>query len=316
MKQKKQTKPTPPPSLMRRIDKMVDFKTFPASVLPVLYGAAYVFYRTGKWHLMHTLLLLFGVMCVQAATNMINDYFDYKRQADTKHRAAEKTLVSGEVSLKAFKRIIMLLLTVALGIGLYFSVVIHPWVLVVMTIAVTVLTLYSAGPLPLCYTPFGEVVSGLTMGLGITAPVMVILSGQVNESTFMIPVPTILYIGTILLTNNLSDIRGDLVAGRKTLPILIGEDRAKRLWIVNVMMMLIVSCLLAAEGFYSWVIPLVLGITFPWKTLVKFMGMAHSEKTKGPAMGSIAAIGIRYHGVAILLLIALRLLQSFGISLF
>ncbi len=61
------------------------------------------------------------------------------------------------------------------------------------------------------------------MGIGITTTVIYIQSGIFNINTILVAVPTVLFISTILLTNNLSDMEEDRESGRKTLPIMIGK---------------------------------------------------------------------------------------------
>ena len=51
----------------------------------------------------------------------------------------------------------------------------------------------------------------------ITITAIYIQSGIFNLYTILVAIPTTLFIGTILLTNNLSDIEEDREAGRKTL---------------------------------------------------------------------------------------------------
>ena len=69
------------------------------------------------------------------------------------------------------------------------------------------------------------------MGFGIVTTVIFIQSGVLNVETFLVALPTSIFIGTILLTNNLSDHNEDRMAGRKTLAIVIGIHKAEWVWI-------------------------------------------------------------------------------------
>ena len=73
--------------------------------------------------------------------------------------------------------------------------------------------------------------------MGITAAV----TGQIHPEILPYCIPFILGIGLIMMTNNTCDIEKDLQAGRRTLPDMIGRQRAVRLyrslvllWIVSI----------------------------------------------------------------------------------
>ena len=55
---------------------------FQAVIVPTLVGTAVAWYQTGIFYLGYFLLALFGAICVNAGTNLTNDYFDHKSRAD------------------------------------------------------------------------------------------------------------------------------------------------------------------------------------------------------------------------------------------
>ena len=56
------------------------------------------------------------------------------------------------------------------------------------------------------------------------------LSGEFSWLALGWAVPTIIGVGLIMLTNNTCDIEKDVEAGRRTLPVLLGRERARRLY--------------------------------------------------------------------------------------
>ncbi len=60
-------------------------KTLPAAIAPVLIGTAMAF-GDGLFHAPSALMALSAALCIQIGTNLANDYFDFKKGADTADR--------------------------------------------------------------------------------------------------------------------------------------------------------------------------------------------------------------------------------------
>ena len=238
----------------KSIIKLMDIKTLVAGLVPVILGSIYSEYAFGTLNVFYLILLVIAMILIQSATNMINDYFDFKRGADSNKSTDEKALVSGETTPKQVLLIIFSYEFIAFMIGVFIASQTSYYILLVAIIGELISILYASGPLPISYTPFGEIVSGVTMGIGITSTVIYIQSGIFNLNTVLVAVPTALFIGTILLTNNLSDIKEDREVGRKTLPIIIGIKNAEKLWIFNVIMLLVLTVALVLIHIYPIII--------------------------------------------------------------
>lgn len=290
---------------LKLLMKLAEPKTFSASLLPVFYGSAFAYALNQRFSLVYFFLLSIGMMLVQGATNMINDYFDFKRSADQTDKSDEKALASGEVTLAQLKRTIQLFVALALAIGVYFAATINWWILAVIGIATAVLFSYSAGPKPICYTPFGEAAAGLTMGMGITTTVIFIQSSVFSPMTVLAALPTVCFISALLLANNLSDWQEDLTAGRKTTVIVLGEEKATALWTVLLLAMLAFTAVLSAIGAYSYWYLAVLLLTFPYRNLNAVRAAKKYRGNKGLMMGMTTKTGLRYHLVLIALLLVL-----------
>lgn len=290
----------------KTIIKLMDIKTLVAGLVPVILGSVYSKYAFGKLNILYLILLAIAMILIQSATNMINDYFDYKRGADSNKSGDEKALVSGEITPKQVLFIIFSYQVIALIIGIFLASQTSYYILLVAIIGGLISILYAFGPLPISYTPLGEIVSGVTMGIGITSTVIYIQSGMFNLNTVLVAIPTAVFISTILLTNNLSDIEEDSEAGRKTLPIIIGRKNAEKLWVFNVIMMPVLTVCLVLINIYSIVVLVPLVLIYPYKSIRSFLSYEKSIHTKGRSMGLIGMVGLRYHlGVIIGLIIAI-----------
>ena len=297
------------------IIKLMDLKTLVAGIVPVILGSIYSSYTFGKCNVGFLILLTVAMILLQSSTNMINDYFDFKRGSDKKEKEDEKALVSGEVTPKQVLFIAIIYKLTAFIIGILIAGQTSYYILLVAVVGEIISDLYAHGPLPISYTPFGEVVSGITMGIGITTTVIFIQSGIFNINTVLVAVPTSLFIGAILLSNNLSDINEDREAGRKTLPILIGVKNAEKLWITNVILQPVLIFVLVIIGIYPVVVLAAVILLFPYKAIFNFLSYDKSIHTKGRTMRLIGQVGLRYHlAVVIGLLISIPAHTGFQLA--
>lgn len=231
--------------------------TLTAAFIPVLVGTSIAL---ANFYLSISLFLamLFASLLIQAATNMFNEYYDHKRGLDNEHSVGiGGTIVRDGVKPETVLKLAYTFLAISVLLGVYISMNSSWWVALVGTICIAAGYYYTGGPYPIAYTPFGELTSGLFMGLVIVLISFYIQTGTVTEKSILISVPIAILIGGILLANNIRDLDGDKDKGRLTLAILLGRQKA----IVLLSTMFVVSNL--------WIVALVLsGMASPWLLLV------------------------------------------------
>lgn len=96
--------------------------------------------------------------------------------------------------------------------------------------------LYSAGPKPITNTPFGEIVSGITMGYFIfVAQVYVNTRMTPTVSVlfqwFIVSFPLVIFIAEIMFANNIADHDEDESNNRHTLVHYMGIASSKRMYV-------------------------------------------------------------------------------------
>ena len=119
----------------------------------------------------------------------------------------------------------LLLYVVAAIIGVYICMNSSWWLVVIGLIGMAVGYLYTGGPLPIAYTPFGELVSGLLMGTCFVLIAFFIQTNTITIESVLISIPIGILVGAINMSNNIRDIEEDIKGGRKTLVILLGERK-------------------------------------------------------------------------------------------
>ncbi|RLQ91801.1 1,4-dihydroxy-2-naphthoate polyprenyltransferase [Planomicrobium sp. Y74] len=231
--------------------------TLTASFAPVFLGTMIAIRNTQiDWGLFTAMLI--ASLLIQAATNMFNEYYDFARGLDNeKSVGIGGAIVRNGVKPKTVLGLAFLLYGIAGILGIYICMQTSWWLLVVGGIAMMVGFLYTGGPYPIAYTPFGELFSGLFMGFLIVIIAFYIQTGTVSIDAILLSIPSTLLVAAIMMSNNIRDIVGDAASGRKTLAILAGRPAA-----VNILLSFFVLS-------YAWIAGLVLlGMITPWALLV------------------------------------------------
>lgn len=235
--------------------------TLTASFGPIILGTVAALYVTEINWLMFAAMMI-ACLALQIATNLFNEYYDFKRGLDT----AESVGIGGGIVRHGLKpnNVLMtavLLYVFAALIGVYICMNSSWWLAVIGLIGMAVGYLYTGGPYPIAYTPFGELFSGLFMGTGFVLIAFFIQTGVITVESVLISIPIGILVGAINMSNNIRDIEEDKRGGRKTLPILLGRERA-----VTVLG-------LAFATAYLWIVLIVLlGYISPW-ALILFLGL-------------------------------------------
>lgn len=252
--------------------------TLTASFAPVLLGTAIALVvEDSSIHIPLFLAMLVASLLIQAATNMFNEYYDYKRGLDNEHSVGiGGTIVRHGVAPKTIMQIALIFYIIATILGIYICAMSSWWLAVVGLICMGIGYLYTGGPIPIAYTPFGELVSGAVMGMGIVLIASFIQTGNVTLEAILVSVPSVILVGAIMLSNNIRDIKGDKEGGRKTLAILVGRQNAVYiLSLFFIVSYLWILGLVIIEDLTYWSLLVLLSIPMPIKAVEIFQ---HKEK--------------------------------------
>lgn len=244
--------------------------TLTASFVPVLLGSALAL-SYGRIHLGLFFAMLIASMFIQIATNLFNEYYDFKRGLDNEHSVGiGGAIVRDGVKPKTVLNLALGLYGISLFIGIYICMNSSWWLAILGLICMAVGYLYTGGPLPISYTPFGELLSGFFMGFLIILISFFIQTGTVDATSVLVSIPIMILVGGINLSNNIRDLDGDKENGRKTLPVLLGKTRA---------IYLLAGLFLFS---YIWVFALIMnGVAPIWTALVILSVSKPIKATKG-----------------------------------
>lgn len=202
--------------------------TLTAAFVPVFVGTVLAAMEQSTDFLLFAAMLLASIL-IQAATNMFNEYYDYVRGLDNENSVGiGGTIVRDGINPKTVLGLALTFFTAAGGLGVYICLSSSWWVAVIGLVSMLFGYLYTGGPYPIAYTPFGELTAGLFMGTIIIAISYYIQVLSLSWEVVVISLPVAIFVGTILLANNIRDRVGDRENGRKTLAILFGHEGAIR----------------------------------------------------------------------------------------
>lgn len=275
-------------------------RTLAAALGPTILGAAFSYYAFGALHgtglaIFHTILIFLAVVSSQIIANLWNELKDFKSGLDAGQKIGNAgSLTRGAVTPKLISTMIKVLMIIPIIIGLYLSATITWWYIPAGIICILISFLYSGGPKPISRTPFGEISSGIAMGFAI-----VLITGYAwtreLSLAFLIPaLPATLLVGSIMLTNNIRDIQNDEKHGRRTLPIVLGRDRAISLMSINY----IFNFIWIGAWIYLKVLPIpallaLIAIIPAFKTIQTFYTQVDEIKLD-KAMGTTAGAAMLY----------------------
>lgn len=247
--------------------------TLTASFVPVLLGTAIalaVDHETIHFGLFFAMLI--ASMLIQAATNMFNEYYDYKRGLDNENSVGiGGTIVRHGVAPKTIMLIALAFYAVAMLLGVYICAMSSWWLVAVGLVCMLIGYLYTGGPYPIAYSPFGEIVSGAVMGMGIVLIAFFIQTGEVTLEAVLISVPSMILVGAIMLSNNIRDIVGDTEGGRKTMAILVGRHNAVTVLAAFFIVSYVwIVCLIIFTSLTVWALLVFLSIKKPIEAVKLF----------------------------------------------
>jgi 1,4-dihydroxy-2-naphthoate octaprenyltransferase len=209
------------------------------------------------------LLTLVGAVCVHGATNLINDYFDYKSGVDrpgaptTLYRP--HPLVEELIFPQTVLTISLILYAIAAMIGLELIRLKGAGLLWFILVGAIASFFYTAGPIKYKYLALGELAVFLMWGPVIVGGTYFVQRGSLSLDAVLISVPFGLLVALVLLANNLRDIDYDRSAGIATLGTLLGQQKTRVLYQGLILLAYLATALLIA-----------LKILSPWGLLVFF----------------------------------------------
>lgn len=208
--------------------------TLPAAVGPVLIGASSA-WRDGEFALLPFVVVLFCALAIQVGVNYANDLADAEKGADTEARIGPVRAVSaGMITAGDMRRGIAITFGVAALGGIYLIWYAGWPIFVIGVVSIIAALGYTNGPIPYGYYGLGELFVFIFFGLVATAGTRYVFSPSVPSAVWTGGVVMGLLAAAILEANNVRDIDTDREAGKRTLAVMLGRERARTLYVATV----------------------------------------------------------------------------------
>lgn len=221
-------------SKIRSYIRSFRLRTLPLSVAGIVLGTLLAA-GEGEFHLLRFVLAILTVLLLQILSNVANELGDTLRGTDSEERQGMiYSLQSGEISIAAMKRLIIWLVALAAisGIALvassFESLFSGDGVLMLALggVAIVAALGYTLGRHPYGYMGLGDLFVFLFFGLLSTIGGYFLMTSEVDWAVALPAATCGLWSVGVLNINNIRDMESDR-ANRVTVPILLGEHRAK-----------------------------------------------------------------------------------------
>jgi 1,4-dihydroxy-2-naphthoate octaprenyltransferase len=222
-------------------------QTLAAAFVPVFVGIGLAVHdEVFEW--MPSLIALLCALLIQIGTNFANDYFDFKKGADTDERIGfERATATGQVTARQMLIATIITMGLAFLFGLY--LVWHAgWVILLIGVLSLICgILYTGGPFPLGYNGLGDIFVFIFFGIVAVMGTYYVNALEWSAASFWASLAIGALSTNILVVNNLRDIEQDRPAGKNTIGVLLGENALR----VEYLLMLLISFAIPPHLFFQ-----------------------------------------------------------------
>ena len=207
-------------------------KTLAAAATPVLLGCALV-HTAGAFQWIPAILCFLFAFSMQIDANFINDYYDYLKGSDREDRLGpERACAQGWITLSAMKKGMILITLLSCFWGLLLLKYCGLEMIPVGLLCVLFAFLYTAGPYPLAYHGWGDVLVIVFFGF---VPVGCTYYTMAHDWTWNVTIACAacgLVSDLLLMLNNYRDREQDKISGKRTLVVRFGEPAGRWAYLV------------------------------------------------------------------------------------
>jgi len=184
------------------------------------------------------LLTVLGIFFLEAAKNASGELFDFDSGVDqavaeedrSPFSGGKRVLVDGLLTRGQTAAAAAAFYAGGIACGLAIALLREPGVLWVGLAGVALAFFYHAPPLRLSYRGLGEIAVATVYGPLICCGTYLVQRGSVPVTIVLLSLPLGLLVGAFLWVNEFPDYRADAAAGKWTLVVRLGRERASRIF--------------------------------------------------------------------------------------
>ena len=202
-----------------------------ASIIAVSVGLALHWSQNGSIDYLDIILTFAGVLALHASVDLLNDYWDYKRGIDTKTTRTKMSggtgvLPEGLLKPSSVYRAGVVFLIIGSLIGSYFVITNGILIAIILGFAILSIYFYSTKIVDSGLGEFFVAVKGSMIVIGT----FFIQSGEVTVESILAGIVIGTLSSLVLFIASFPDHDADKSKGRKTLVIVVGKEKAVKLF--------------------------------------------------------------------------------------
>jgi 1,4-dihydroxy-2-naphthoate octaprenyltransferase len=228
-------------------------------------------------------LSVIGLVIAHASNNMINDYFDLEGGVDTDEyvRAlyAPHPILSGWLSKAQLRNAILLMNALDFAILVFLVWVRGPWVAAFALGGLFISVFYVAPPIKLKHRGLGEPGVFVVWGPLMIAGTYFVATGVLPGWVWIASLPYAILVTTVLFGKHIDKISADTAKGIHTLPVILGEARAR---LVAQALMIAFYPIVIGSALIGWIGPFVMLVVLGTPLLVTVLRQFSSPRPESP----------------------------------
>ena len=224
-------------------------RTLPLSVSGIIIGSCFAYYN-GKFDGLIMTCAILLTIALQILSNLANDYGDGIRGTDNENRIGpERAIQSGAITpTKMFDAIkINVLIVIVLTVGLIFVSFGSKYLLYTILFfllsgfSVYAAINYTVGSSPYGYRGLGDVFVFIFFGILSVVGTYFLYTKHLDHHVWLPAISLGFLSMGVLNLNNMRDIESDKLAGKETLAVKLGQEKAKTYHLTLITLAIVVS---------------------------------------------------------------------------
>lgn len=191
--------------------------SLPMAILSWLVIFVYALKNGGN--ILNGIVALIGISCGQLATNLFDDYIDYKNLPPNSQTCKCSYIKEGKATLDDVLKVVVFYLSISCLTGLFLLFRCGFPVIWLALIGGIIVLLYAK----LSQRGFSELAVGITFGPLLFEGVYFVMTGKFSFDVFIMSLAVVMFTIGLMYTHTVLDFEGDMCSHKKTLVCRLGS---------------------------------------------------------------------------------------------
>ena len=189
-----------------------------------------IFVYSTDGNILNGILALFGISCVHMATNLFDDYIDYKSLTENCQKCKCAYIKEGKATIEDVLKVVITYISIAAVIGLILFIRCGFPVIYMALTGLLISLFYSK----LSEYGFSEVAVGIAFGPLFFEGVYFVMTGSFSFEVFIMSLAVVFFTIGLMYTHTVLDFEGDVKSGKKTLVTRLDskQNAINGIWVV------------------------------------------------------------------------------------